>query len=154
MNSGWAKLGAVLLPAMAAVDWQWSLALTFGLVSGWFCRAAVPYMNRKPWAEVRREFVVSIMISGGSLMATLWVARHLAADALGVGAIAWAVSFGGLKTLSMAHDYIWSPVRAAIGKSPEDLMAERRQEAQKLKAAALAAAREIERDKIAKDGEE
>ena len=147
MTPGSAKLGALIVPAVAAMDWRWGAALAFGMVSGWFCRAAVPYMNRKPWATIRREFTVSIMISGGSLLATLWFARLTTADELTVGFIAWAVSFGGLKALSVAHDYVWLPIRNAVGKSPEELQAERRQEAQKLKAAAMSAARELERER-------
>lgn len=146
MSGGWGKVGALIVPALTAYDWQWGLALCFGIVSGWFCRAAIPYMDRKPWTEIRREIVVSVMISGGTVVSTLYIARHLEADALGVGALAWAISFGGLKSLSLAYEYVLRPIKHAIGKSPDELMAERNQEAQKLKAAAMQAAREIEKE--------
>ena len=151
MTNGEAKLGAFLVPTVAVMDWRWSAALAFGLISGWFCRAAIPYMNRRPFSEIRRDFIVSVMISGGSLLATLWLARMMEADTLSVGVIAWAVSFGGIKSLSLVYDYIWLPIRNTIGKSPEEIMGERRQEAQRRIAATKIALKDSEAEAAPSD---
>ena len=132
--------------ALAAIDWHYAAAVAFGLVSGWFCRAATPYINERPLPEIKRVFITSVMISGGSLLGTLWLARMLGADTLTAGLLAWVISFGGLDALRLVYNYVLIPIRQTIGKSPDEIMAERNQEAQKYLAAAKLAHKEIQKD--------
>lgn len=108
------------LPILAAFDWRYAVAVALGLVAGWFCRAAVPYAERKPWREIRHQLVLSLMISGGSLIATLYLSDLVKADAIGAAGIAWAVAFGGLDTLRIVHRFVLHPIMQAVGSGAAD----------------------------------
>lgn len=109
-----------VLPAMMVLDIRWGLAMALGLVGGWLARTGQSVEARKAWADIRRDLLVSLMISAGSIIATLYFARMTAADELGVAAIGFAVAWGGTDSLRLMRRFVLAPIMAAIRKgSPE-----------------------------------
>ena len=139
---------AAALPAMVAIDWYYAVAVAFGLVTGVFCRAAVPFAQRKPWADIRHSLILSLMIFGGSLLATLWVANMMNASALGAAVVGWAVAFGGLDSLTLMQKFVLRPIRQALSEPEDDGMAEHRQQLAREEAARRLSAKQETSEQI------
>ena len=107
---------SLALPAVAAIDWRWSLAMALGMLGGWLARTGQSVEARRPWPEIRRDWIVSASMSIGSILATLYFARLTAADELGVASIAFAIAWGGSDSLRMFPRFILAPIVAAIRK--------------------------------------
>lgn len=102
------------IAAMAAIDAKWALAMALGMLGGWLARASDGLETGKPWAELRRDIMVSLTISGGSLLATLYFARLTAADELGVATIGFLVCWTGKDALRLLKRVVLGPIISAI----------------------------------------
>lgn len=120
LESKTAMAMAPLVPAATAISPQWGIAMALGMLGGWLARTAFSVEAKKPWEEIRRDLLVSLLISGASIIATLFFARLFAADELGVAAIGFAVAMGGTGSVRALHDYIFAPILAAVRQQKKD----------------------------------
>lgn len=109
-----------ILPAAMAIDAKFGMAMALGMLGGWLARTGQSVQARKTWADIRRDLGVSLLISGGSLLATLYFARLLAADELGVATIGFAICWGGTDSLRLLRRFILAPILAAIKNQEPD----------------------------------
>ena len=91
-----------------------------GLLGGWAARVGVSVQSRKLWPEIRRDVLISLLFSAGSIITTLVFARLTSADELGIAAIAFIVAFLGDKAFDLLKQFILAPVLAAIRKHDGD----------------------------------
>lgn len=112
-----AKAAALALPTVTAFSPVYGMALGLGLLGGWLARAGLAVEGRMPWVDIKRQLLVSILISGGSIITTLVLAKLADADELGVAAIGFFVAFAGTDAIKLAKDYVLSPIVNAI-KNP------------------------------------
>lgn len=105
---------ALSVPMLTALDATFGLAMALGLLGGWFARVGASVQNRKLWPEIRREVIVMMLFSFGSVITTLFFADLLGAGPLGVAGIGFAVAFMGEKAFDILKDYLLAPVMAAI----------------------------------------
>ncbi|WP_181443601.1 hypothetical protein [Porphyrobacter sp. YT40] len=110
---------AILVPAVTAIDAHFGLAMALGLLGGWFARVGVSVQSRKVWPEIRREVIVMLLFSVGSVITTLFFADLLGAGPLGVAGIGFAVAFMGEKAFDILRQFILAPVLAAIKNTGE-----------------------------------
>lgn len=113
------KTALIALPTLTAISPAWGIAMGLGMLGGWLARAALHVEAEKEWKEIRKDMLVSLMVSGGSVLATLFFAKLAEADELGVAAIGFAMAASGTKVVSILRDYIVAPITAAIQKSGE-----------------------------------
>ena len=110
-----AVASALSLPATAAViDPRWGMAMGLGLLGGWLARAGFSLEERKGWDEIRRDGIVSILISGGSIIATLVFAKFTSADEIGVAGIGFSVALTGTTAIKILRRYVLAPIINAI----------------------------------------
>lgn len=108
-----------LTGAAGAFDWRWAMAMGLGLLGGWLARVGLSIESGKTLQEIWRDLLVSLLIAGGSILATLTFARMMAADELGVGAIGFAVALSGSKAITMLRDKVLAPLFDAAGREPK-----------------------------------
>lgn len=129
IKTGGAASVAFVMPTLAQLpfDAWWLVFLPLGLVLGWSARAGKLLGENKPWAAIRRDLLVSVLIGGANaLLAAVVIAQFHLAFLPGV-AVAFVCAFGGVQTLQSAVDWGWKQFvndAAAQGR--------RRQEAHKL----------------------
>lgn len=105
---------ALLVPLLTAIDATFGLAMALGLLGGWFARVGVSVQGRKLWPEIRREVIVMLLFSIGSVITTLFFADLLGVGPMGVAGIGFAVAFMGEKAFDILRQFILAPVLAAI----------------------------------------
>lgn len=111
---------AISLPTLTAVSPEFGISMAFGLIGGWLARAGISVRDRKPWDEIIRDQLVSLLISVGSILLTMWIAQMADADELGVAAIGFAVTFAGTDALEMFKKFVLTPIGAAIRRGDGD----------------------------------
>lgn len=125
-----AKYTPPFLVSIAAVDWVLAGAIGFGFAAGWAARAAVQVSKRESTALIWRDLLVSFLISGGCLLIVLLGVQYANLDALGAAVLSFIMAMGGVKLLSAVHSEATEWLRRKF--TPVDqIMGERRQEAQK-----------------------
>lgn len=113
-----AKMTVMAMPTLAAAhaasSLEGAIAMSCGLLGGWAARVVVRVKDHKPWSEIWRDMLVSVLISAGSIIATLVFARLLDADTLGIAAIGFSVTFAGVDAIKLLQNYIFAPIWAAL----------------------------------------
>lgn len=105
---------ATAVPVVALISPGHATAMALGLLGGWLARAGVSVRERKPWEEIKREGMVALLASIGSIIVTLYLARLTEADELGIASIGFAVTFGGTDALKVFDRFVWKPIVGAI----------------------------------------
>ena len=129
-----AKYTPPLVVAAAMVDWKLAGGIAFGFASGWAARAAVQVTAKASSAVIWRDFLVSVLISGGSLLLVLFAVDLFQLSPLGAAVAAFIMAMGGVKLLSTIHREVVELLRRKF-TDVDAIMGEKRQEAQKLLAA-------------------
>ena len=93
--------GGVAMAAVLPVEtWLWAVFIPMGLVLGMSARAARLLDKRKPWADVRRDFGVSLLAGGGNgLLAgmVIWTAGLNYLQGMGVAFICAFIGVGSFE---------------------------------------------------------
>jgi hypothetical protein len=92
---------AVPLATLMSFDEVWLMIVPLGLVIGWMARASRSVTDRKPWDDIRRDLIASILIGGahGTMAAfIIWCGDLNYLQGLGVTAV---VAFMGIGSLDM-----------------------------------------------------
>ena len=138
-----AKYLPPVLAPLALIDWALAAGIAFGFAAGWAARAAVKVSNRESSATIRRDLLVSVLISGGCVLIVLLAVRYANLDPLGAAGLAFILGMGGVKLLSSIHTEAVDWLRRKF-TPVDEIMGERRQEAAKRIAAARIAQKEDE----------
>lgn len=120
-----AKYGTGLIISYIAaspVDWRLLIIIPLGLMLGWMARAGRMVGDHKPWTEIRRDLLVSLLIGGANGLLAGLVIWWLKLSYLPGLAVAFVCAFGGVQSLDQAAK--WAR-RQIINDE-----AERRQQAQ------------------------
>ena len=89
---------ALLMAPIGALDPIYG-SIAFGMVTGWLAIAGVMHEQGKPFREIRRAMVTSLLIGGaGALFAMLAVSK-LRLDPLGAAIASFSIAFGGVKAI-------------------------------------------------------
>lgn len=129
-----AKYGPPPIAALALIDWRLAGAIAFGFAAGWATRAAVQMNARESSATIWRDLMVSIMVSGGSLLLVLFAVDIFELKPLGAAVASFFMAMGGVKLLSTIHREAVEYLRRKFTDT-DQIMGERRQEAAKQVAA-------------------
>lgn len=125
-----AKYVPPFVTALAMVDWQLAGGIGFGFAAGWAARAAVKVNKRESSAIIWRDFLVSVMISGGCVLVVLLAVEWFRLTELGAAVLSFILAMGGVKLLEVIHREAVEFLRRKF-TDVDALMGERRQEAQK-----------------------
>lgn len=107
------KAGAsVLVPLMMTTpfDWWWAIFVPFGLMLGWMARAGRLLGENKTWPEIKKDFMVSVLIGGGNGILTALVIWWLALNYIQGVAIAFLFAFAGVGTLEAAVRWVFKKI--------------------------------------------
>jgi hypothetical protein len=85
---------------MASLDWRMVASMALGFAAGMAIKAGTQYQNRETIEVIRRNLVVSALISGGCLIVTLSAVRAFNLDSLGAAGVALVLGWGGVQLLS------------------------------------------------------
>ena len=132
-----AKYTPPVVFSLAMIDWKLAGAIAFGFASGWAARAAVQVNARESSAMIMRDFMVSVLISGGSLLLVLFAVETFDLDPLGAAVLSFVMAMGGVNLRRKFTDV-------------DQVMADRRQEAAKH----IAAIKLAEKDKKEPDDDD
>jgi hypothetical protein len=105
-------------------------AIAFGMLTGWLAIAGVMYEQRKPFHEIRRALVVSVLIGGGGSLITLGAVRQLDLDPLGAAIASFIIAFGGVKAMKSITSAIWKAFDFWVDDAAK--MGRKRKEAERL----------------------
>lgn len=144
-----AKYTPPVVFSLAMIDWKLAGAIAFGFASGWAARAAVQVNARESSAMIMRDFMVSVLISGGSLLLVLFAVETFDLDPLGAAVLSFVMAMGGVKLLSAVHRELTEFLRRKF-TDVDQVMGERRQEAAKH----IAAIKLAEKDKKEPDDDD
>ena len=125
-----AKYLPPVVAALAMIDLELAGAIAFGFGAGWAARAAVQVSARESSAAIWRDFLVSVLISGGSLLLVLFAVEILNLTPLGAAVTAFLMAMGGVKLLSTIHKEATDFLRRKL-TDVDQVMGDRRQEAAK-----------------------
>ena len=125
-----AKYVPPVIAALAMIDIPLAAAIAFGFGAGWAARAAVQVNARESSAAIWRDLVVSMLISGGSLLLVLFAVQIFNLTPLGAAVVAFLMAMGGVKLLSTIHREAVELLRRKF-TDVDAVMGERRQEAAK-----------------------
>ena len=125
-----AKYTPPVVFSLAMIDLKLAGAIAFGFASGWAARAAVQVSARESSAAIWRDFLVSVLISGGSLLIVMFAVELLDLSPLGAAVAAFLMAMGGVRLLSAVHREATDFLRRKLTDT-DQLMGDRRQEAQK-----------------------
>lgn len=107
------KVGAsVLVPLMMTTpfDWWWAIFVPFGLMLGWMARAGRLLGENKSWPEIKKDFLVSVLIGGGNGILTALVIWWLALNYIQGVSIAFLFAFAGVGTLEAALRWVFKKI--------------------------------------------
>lgn len=124
------KYSPPVVAALALVDWQLAGGIGFGFAAGWAARAAVKVNKRESSSLIWRDFVVSVMISGGCLLLVLLAVEWFDLSELGAAVLSFILAMGGVKLLEVIHREAVEFLRRKF-TDVDAVMGERRQDAQK-----------------------
>lgn len=125
-----AKYGPPPIVALALIDWRLAGAIAFGFGAGWAARAGVQVNARASSATIWRDLMVSVMVSGGSLLLVLFAVEIFELKPLGAAVLSFMMAMGGVKLLSTIHREAVDYLRRKFIDT-DQIMGERRQEAAK-----------------------
>lgn len=100
-----AKYGTGLIISYIAaspVDWRLLIIIPLGLMLGWMARAGRMVGDNKPWPEIRRDLLVSLLIGGANGLLAGLVIWWLKLSYLPGLAVAFMCAFGGVQSLDQA----------------------------------------------------
>ncbi len=132
-----AKYAPALLTApLGAVDPLYA-GIAFGLVTGWLAIIGVMVEQQRPFRDIRRAFVVSLLIGGGGALFAAFAVRKLHLDPLGAAIIAFGIAFGGVRTIKTLAGLLMQAFEWVVGSLIDDAakMGRKRQDAARLLAA-------------------
>lgn len=109
------KYAPAALAPLAMFDWRMAVGIGFGFMAGWMARAAVKISQRENSAEIVRDLAVSILIAAGSLIVVLYIVRWFGLDELGGAAVAFFLSWGGIKLLDTIGEDVTAWFRKRFG---------------------------------------
>ncbi len=100
-------VGAVKYIALAAsvplgglpIAAVWIVILLAGLLAGTLARAARMFERRAPWAEIRRDLIVSLLIFGANGLLSALVIHWEHLDYLAGMGVAFLFAFGGVQAI-------------------------------------------------------
>lgn len=102
-----AKYAPALATApLGAVDPLFA-GIAFGMLTGWLAIAGVMYEQRRPFAEIKRALVVSVLIGGGGALFALFAVRQLDLNPLGAAIASFVIAFGGVKAMKSITGALW-----------------------------------------------
>lgn len=138
-----AKYSPPVVAALAVFDWKLAGGIGFGFAAGWAARAAVKVSARERGSAIWRDFMVSVMISGGCLLLVLLAVDWFRLTELGAAVLSFILAMGGVKLLEMVHREAVEFLRRKF-TDVDAVMGERRQDAAKQIAAHKLAKKEEE----------
>lgn len=100
-----AKYGTGLIISYIAaspVDWRLLIVIPLGLMLGWMARAGRMVGDNKPWSDIRRDLIVSLLIGGANGLLAGLVIWWLNLSYLPGLAVAFVCAFGGVQSLDQA----------------------------------------------------
>ena len=126
-NGGWVMRGefaakyapALMTAPLGAFDPAYP-AIAFGMVTGWLAIVGVMYEQQKPLRDIKRALVVSLLIGGGGALFAAFAVRKLNLDPLGASIAAFAVAFGGVRTIKLFAGTVLNIVNWLIGSLIDD----------------------------------
>jgi hypothetical protein len=136
-----AKYTPPIVATAAVIDLQLAGGIAFGFASGWAARAAVQVSARESSAAILRDFLVSVLISGGSLLLVLFSVEAFDLTPLGAAVLSFILAMGGVKLIEKIHHEATDWLRRKL-TDVDAVQAEKRQEAQKM----IAAIRQAKKD--------
>jgi len=74
-------------------------SIAFGMVTGWLAIAGVMHEQGRPFREIRRAMVTSLLIGGGGALFAMFAVSKLRLDPLGAAIASFTIAFGGVKTI-------------------------------------------------------
>lgn len=87
------------IPTLALWDTSYALAMGLGMAGGYSARIGISVEAKVGWPEIGRDLIVSILISGGSIITVLVLSALSSANQLGVAAISFAVTLAGTRSI-------------------------------------------------------
>ncbi|MBH0112699.1 hypothetical protein I5E68_07010 [Novosphingobium sp. YJ-S2-02] len=97
---------ALVTAPLGAVDPTYA-GIAFGMVTGWLAIVGVMYEQRRALHEIRRAFIVSVLIGGGGALFAMGAVRWLDLSPLGAAIASFVIAFGGVKTMKSLTNMIW-----------------------------------------------
>lgn len=119
-----AKAAAGMLVPMLTIvpfDLWWLLFVPLGLMAGWLARAARLVERQRPWGEVRRDLIVSVLAgaSNGIVAALLiWLGELNYLQGIGVACVC---AFLGTGTLERAARWAIRKVAGEIDEKDREI---------------------------------
>ncbi|GFE73440.1 hypothetical protein [Novosphingobium sp. TCA1] len=74
-------------------------SIAFGMVTGWLAIAGVMHEQGRPFREIRRAMVTSLLIGGGGALFAMFAVSKLRLDPLGAAIASFTIAFGGVKAI-------------------------------------------------------
>lgn len=74
-------------------------SIAFGMVTGWLAIAGVMHEQGRPFREIRRAMVTSLLIGGAGALFALLAVSKLRLDPLGAAIASFSIAFGGVKAI-------------------------------------------------------
>lgn len=116
-------------------DPWWAVFLPLGIALGWLARAGRMVGDQRPWIDIRRDLIVSLLISGANgLIAALIIGRFDLPYLAGMG-VSFVCSFSGVQSLdtavSWAKRYLARDVERTLTRADvEQMMGDNRNRSQ------------------------
>lgn len=74
-------------------------SIAFGMVTGWLAIAGVMHEQGRPFREIRRAMVTSLLIGGGGALFAMFAVSKMRLDPLGAAIASFTIAFGGVKAI-------------------------------------------------------
>ena len=124
---------ALLMAPIGALDPIYG-SIAFGMVTGWLAIAGVMHEQGKPFREIRRAMVTSLLIGGAGALFAMLAVRKMHLDPLGAAIVSFSIAFGGVKAIKSFSSAGLTAVRWVISNLADDAekIGRKRAEAQRL----------------------
>lgn len=95
-------------------------SIAFGMVTGWLAIAGVMHEQGRPFREIRRAMVTSLLIGGAGALFAMAAVIKMHLDPLGAAIAAFSIAFGGVKAIKSLSGAAFTAVRWVISNLADD----------------------------------